>query len=87
MGLMSFNGMSKQQTFQQVSDVLQFLSSKLNQSTDLAKKLPKSFMAVRNVVNGFLKKERNFRLSKEVRNNTANSMKSLKGIRGEDKII
>ena len=64
MGLMSFNGMSKQETFQQVSDVLQFLSSKINQSKNQFKNMSKCFMSARNVVNGYLKRERDGRVSK-----------------------
>ena len=64
MGLMSFNGMSKEETFQQVSDVLEFLSTKINQSKNQLKMIPKSFMSTRNVVNGYLKRERDNKLSK-----------------------
>lgn len=79
MGLMSFNQASKEETFQQVSDVLQFLSSKLNQTKQQSKSLSKQFMAIRNVVNGFLKRTKDNRLIKELRQSksTTNMYRTL----------
>lgn len=67
MGLMSFNGTSKEETFEQVSDVLQFLSSKLNQTKHQSKSVSKDFMAIRNVVNGFLKKTKDKKLIRQLK--------------------
>lgn len=70
---MSFNGASKEETFAQVSDVLQFLSGKLNQTKLQLKNVPKDFTAIRNVVNGFLKKTKEKKLLKESKNSKSST--------------
>ena len=62
LGIMTFNPQSKEECFTHTAEVLDFLNSKLKQTT--TKNVPESFFALKNAVNGFLNRSKRLKQSR-----------------------
>lgn len=81
MGIMTFNSSSKKETYQQASDVMDFLNSKLSTGTN--KKLPKTFFSIRNAINGYLKRDKNEKLGSDIKRGLLGASQSLAYLGGK----
>lgn len=61
---MTFNESSREDCYSHTAEVLDFLSSKLRQTTN-GKDIPASFFAVKNAVNGYLNRSKKMKVRTE----------------------
>lgn len=57
LGMMTFNETSREDCYSHTAEVLDFLNSKLRQTTS-SKDIPASFFSIKNAVNGYLNKNK-----------------------------
>lgn len=59
--MMTFNSSSKANCFTHSAEVLEFLNSKLK--NNLAKDIPKTFLSIKNAINGYLNRTKKIKLA------------------------